>query len=428
MKTYYYKNLSDQELKSLLRRPSINLSKTIDIVKPIVDDIKRKGDAVLLQYAKRYDNFSGKTLLVDEKEIQKSERFLSPAIKRAIDIAASNIEKFHEKQIPGKYAVQTINGVKCSRKSIPIQNVGLYIPGGSAVLVSTMLMLGIPAKIAGCNRIVVCSPAKNGKIEQSLLYAAKKCGVKEFYKVGGAHAIASLAYGTKKIKKVDKIFGPGNQFVTAAKALVSTDLNGCAIDMLAGPSEVLVIADEYANPAFVAADLLSQAEHGADSQVILISTSENFITSVENEIKIQLKTLTRKSIAELSLKNSFSLVVNSLNDVIQFSNEYAPEHLIMNFKNAGKYIDGIINAGSVFIGQYSPESAGDYASGTNHSLPTYGYAKSTGGVTVESFMKTMTLQKLSKQGLKKLSGAIIKLAELEKLDAHANAIKVRMTK
>ncbi|MEW6195994.1 MAG: histidinol dehydrogenase [Bacteroidota bacterium] len=428
MKTYYYKNLSDQKLKSLLRRPSINLSKTIDIVKPIVDDIKRKGDAVLLQYAKRYDNFSGKTLLVDEKEIQKSERFLSPAIKRAIDIAASNIQKFHKKQIPGKYAVQTINGVKCSRKSIPIQNVGLYIPGGSAVLVSTMLMLGIPAKIAGCNRIVVCSPAKNGKIEQSLLYAAKKCGVKEFYKVGGAHAIASLAYGTKKIKKVDKIFGPGNQFVTVAKALVSTDLNGCAIDMLAGPSEVLVIADEYANPAFVAADLLSQAEHGADSQVILISTSENFITSVENEIKIQLKTLTRKSIAELSLKNSFSLVVKSLNDAIQFSNEYAPEHLIMNFKNAGKYIDGIINAGSVFIGQYSPESAGDYASGTNHSLPTYGYAKSAGGVTVESFMKTMTLQKLSKQGLKKLSGAIIKLAELEKLDAHASAIKVRMTK
>ena len=318
-----------------------------------------------------------------------------------------------------------MNGINCSRKFRAIENVGLYIPGGTAVLPSTMLMLGIPASIAGCKRVVALSPIKK-EINPAVLFAAKICEVDEFYKIGGVQGIALLAYGDKSIQKVDKLFGPGNQYVTAAKSLVSIDPQGSAIDMLSGPSEVLVIADEKANPSFVAADLLSQAEHGVDSQVILLTSSEKLATQVQAEIKKQKKYLFRKNIINGALKNSFVLIVNSIEEAIELSNKYAPEHLILNISNVEKYKKKIVNAGSVFLGSYSSESIGDYASGTNHSLPTYGYAKTFGGISVESFMKTMTFQNVNRIGFKNIASTVIKLASLEKLDAHANAIKVRM--
>ena len=321
--------------------------------------------------------------------------------------------------------IETVNGVKCSREFKAVENVGLYIPGGSAMLPSTMLMLGIPAKIAGCKRVVAVSPVKGKEVNHPLLYAAKLCGINEFYKIGGAQAISLLAYGDISIPKVYKIFGPGNQFVTAAKMLVSIDPDGCSIDMIAGPSEVLIIADENADSSFVAADLLSQAEHGIDSQVVLISNSENKINEIYAELNIQLKALPRKDLAERSIGASFSLLVKDLDEAIKFSNNYAPEHLILNVKNSDKIKAQIQNAGSVFIGNYSPESAGDYASGTNHSLPTSGFAKSFGGITVESFMKSITFQELSKEGLANISNTIETLAETEGLFAHKNAVSIR---
>ncbi|MBI1938719.1 MAG: histidinol dehydrogenase [Ignavibacteriales bacterium] len=430
MKTYYYKKLSAQKINELLKRPAIDLESKMKQVKPIIEDVKKNGIHAVIKYAKKFDGLKSGALKVTADEINNSEKFLAPEIKSAIDKAAKNIYKFHLQQKPQSYSIETLPGVVCTRKHIPIDSVGLYIPGGSAVLVSTMLMLGIPAKIAGCQKVVVCSPAKDEEISAELLYAAKVCGIKEFYKVGGSQAIALMAYGTGSIEKVNKIFGPGNQYVTAAKAVVSTDPDsaGCTIDMLAGPSEVLIIADETASPEFAAADLLSQAEHGTDSQSILLTTSETFAKKVIAEVDKQLKVLPRKELAKKSLQNSFILVFENVNDAVEFSNKYAPEHLILNIKNSSGYLKKIRNAGSVFIGEYSPESAGDYASGTNHSLPTYGYAKSIGGVTVESFMKTTTFQKLTKSGLKKLSPVITKLAEVEKLDAHANAVKIRMNK
>lgn len=430
MKTYYYKKLSAQKINSLLKRPAIDLESKMKQVKPIIEDVKKNGERAVIKYAKKFDGLKSAALKVSAEEINNSKKFLALEIKSAIDKAAKNIYKFHLQQKPQSYSVETHPGVVCTRKHIPIDSVGLYIPGGSAVLVSTMLMLGIPAKIAASKRVVVCSPAKDDVISSELLYAAKVCGIKEFYKVGGAQAIALMAYGTGSIEKVNKIFGPGNQYVTAAKAIVSVDPDstGCTIDMLAGPSEVLIIADETASPEFVAADLLSQAEHGADSQSILLTTDETFAKKVITEVDKQLKVLPRKELAKKSLYNSFILIVENVNDAVEFSNKYAPEHLIMNFQNSSSYIKKIRNAGSVFVGEYSPESAGDYASGTNHSLPTYGYAKSIGGVTVESFMKTTTFQKLTKKGLEKLSPVIKKLAEVEKLDAHANAVKIRLIK
>ncbi|MCW8848663.1 MAG: histidinol dehydrogenase, partial [Melioribacteraceae bacterium] len=329
--------------------------------------------------------------------------------------------------LPKKYKLETMPGIKCAREFRAIEGVGLYIPGGTAILPSTLLMLAIPAKIAGCQRIVVCSPAKD-KVSPEVLYVAKYLGITEFYQVGGAQAIGLMAYGTKDIPKVNKIFGPGNQFVTAAKALVSIDPSGCSIDMIAGPSEVLVIADEAANPKFIAADLLSQAEHGIDSQVILCTTSKLLALKVNEELDIQTKDLERGKIALEALKNSFTIIFSSIEETITFSNNYAPEHLILNFKNVKSYLGEISNAGSVFVGEYSPESVGDYASGTNHSLPTYGYAKSIGGVSVEQFMKGITFQELSKQGLANISKTVIELAETEKLQAHANAVKIRLEK
>lgn len=428
MKTFFYNEISKIKLAALLKRPSIDLKSKMKTVKKIVNDVKLNSDKAVLKYAMKYDNYTTNKIRVDKSEIIDSEKKISKEIKNAIDYAAANIEKFHLKQKPLDYTIETVKGVYCSRIFKPIENVGLYIPGGSAVLISTMLMLVIPAKIAGCKRIVICSPVKNNFVEPALLYAVNKFGIKEFYKIGGAHAIAAMAYGTKSIKKVDKIFGPGNQYVTAAKALVSADLNGCTIDMLAGPSEVLIIADEMAKPSFIAADLLSQAEHGVDSQVILLATSDKIVRLVKEEINIQLKSLPRRNIISESLKNSFALVFSSIEEAIDFSNSYAPEHLIINTENAAKYVSKISNAGSVFLGGYAPESAGDYASGTNHSLPTYGFAKSIGGVSVESFMKNISIQKITKQGLDNLSSSIIKLAELEKLEAHSNAVKIRLNK
>jgi histidinol dehydrogenase len=426
MRNYKLNEISTAEYEKLINRPSINFEKIFEVVRPILNDIKVNGIKAAKNFAERFDGFDGDELHVTNKEFEEAAKNLDRKIKNALENAAKNIEKFHFNQKPKPYEIETVEGVKCSLEFKPIESVGLYIPGGSAILPSTMLMLGIPAKIAGCKRVAAVSPVKGNKINAPLLYAAKLCGINEFYKIGGAQAIGLLAYGDSSIPKVNKIFGPGNQYVTAAKMLVSIDSEGCAIDMIAGPSEVLIIADENANPAFVAADLLSQAEHGADSQVILLSDSENKMNEINTELHIQLNDLPRKDIAERSLNNSFSLLVNDLDEAVKFSNSYAPEHLILNIKNADKIKNQVHNAGSVFIGNYSPESAGDYASGTNHSLPTSGYAKSIGGVTVESFMKSITFQELSKAGLTNISNTIETLAETEGLFAHRNAVKIRL--
>ena len=426
MRTYYLNKLSEEEVNGLTKRPAINLEKILVTVKPVLNGIKDAGLKAALKYAKEFDGFDGNDLKVTAEEFDEAEEKLDAKIKSALEIAYNNIKNFHLKQLPEEYELETMSGVRCSREYRAIENVGLYVPGGSAVLPSTMLMLGIPAKIAGCKRIIVCSPSKNGKINLPLLYAAKLCGVNEFYKIGGAQAIGLMAYGDKSIPKVNKIFGPGNQYVTAAKLLAGIDPDGCSIDMPAGPSEVLVIADSNANPAFVAADLLSQAEHGSDSQVVLITTTLKMANNIELELVNQLEKLPRKNIASKTLENSFTLLTNDVGKAIEFSNKYAPEHLIINVKDAESYVAKIVNAGSVFLGEFSPESAGDYASGTNHSLPTYGYAKTFGGVTVESFMKSMTIQSLTKDGLKNISGAVETLAEAEGLQAHKNAVSIRL--
>ena len=428
MKVFNYKNIVPGQIKGILKRPASNFDSIEKIVKPILNDIKKHGDATVLKYAKKYDDLNNRTLKISTSELTKAAKRIPTETKKAIDIASINIEKFHLLERPRNFVIETMPGVKCSRKFLPIENVGLYIPGGSAVLISTMLMLGIPANLAGCKRIVVCSPLNGNQINPALAYAILKCNIKEVYAIGGAQAIGMMAYGTKSILKVDKIFGPGNQFVTMSKTLVSIDSEGCAIDMPAGPSEVLVLADEKANPAFVASDLLSQAEHGIDSQVILLTKSDKLIVEVLKEIRSQLKLLPRKEIALKCLNKSVIIKIPNYEKAVNIINEYAPEHLIINLKKPDNIIKKITNAGSVFIGAYSPESAGDYASGTNHSLPTYGYAKSFGGVSLESFMKAITYQKLTKAGLRNISKTVINLAETEKLQAHANAVKVRLKK
>ena len=428
MKTYYYDKLKKDELAGLTKRPSINFEKILTVVKPILLDIKTNGLEAALKYARQFDGLADENIKVIPEEFETAEKSLSPKVKNAIDTAFDNIYKFHKMQLPEKYFVETMPGVACSRDFRPVEDVGLYIPGGNAVLPSTMLMLGIPAMIAGCKRIVVCTPAKGEKINDALLYAAKLCGVTEIYKIGGAQAVGLLAYGDEAIPKVNKIFGPGNQYVTSAKLFVSTDPEGCAIDMPAGPSEVLIIADKTADPSFVAADLLAQAEHGPDSQVVFVTTDESFSGEVLSELNKQLNDLPRKEFAEKSLEQSFMLITKDTEQAIQFSNMYAPEHLIMNFEKAESLTDKIINAGSVFVGNYTPESAGDYASGTNHSLPTSGFAKSTGGVTVESFMKSISFQYLTKNGLEQIAGAVETLAETENLQAHKNAVSIRLGK
>jgi histidinol dehydrogenase len=408
-----------------LTRPTFVVQELTATVSAVLADVKEHGDEALRRYSLKFDRSEIERFEVTEDEFTQAKSRVSDELKAAINHAASNIEKFHSAQEEKREVVETTEGVFCWRKSISIEKVGLYIPAGTAPLFSTVLMLAIPAKIAGCREIVLCSPPdKNGMINDVILYAASVCGVTKAFKVGGAQAIAALAFGTESIPRVYKIFGPGNQYVTCAKQLVSQ--TGTAIDMLAGPSEVAVLADEACVPAFVAADLLSQAEHGVDSQVILVTTSEKIIGETFEEIEKQLRDLPRREIATASLENSKAILVADINEAIEILNEYAPEHLILAVKDAEPIADKITNAGSVFIGNYSCESAGDYASGTNHTLPTNGYAKAFSGVSLDSFVKKITFQKLTEGGLVNLGRTIALLAEAEGLHAHKRAITIRL--
>jgi histidinol dehydrogenase len=409
----------------LCKRPLLEAENCTNTVNAILQDVQQNGDEALLKYSQQFDSINLTTLKVEPNTIAESETKIDSALKTAIDIAFDNIYTFHINQIEKENFITTTPGIKCWRKSVGIENVGLYIPGGTAPLFSTLLMLGIPAKIAGCKNIVVCTPAnKNGKINNAILYVAKKVGIQNIYAVGGAQAIAAMAYGTKTIKKVDKIFGPGNQYVTKAKQIVS--LHNVAIDMPAGPSEVLVYANETSNPSFIAADLLSQAEHGIDSQVILVATGIKIIEAVNNEINLQLTKLDRAKIATSALANSKTIIYKDINTAFDFINYYAPEHLIIATDNADELSNKIINAGSIFLGHYSPESVGDYASGTNHTLPTNGYAKMYSGVSVDSFVKKITVQKLTKQGLLNIANTVETMALAEGLQAHKEAVSIRV--
>jgi len=423
MKTY--KNPTIKEWSNLSIRPAFEKEELGEVVEKIMRDIKLNGDKSVFKYAKMFDDATLNNLIISQNEINEAIRLVPIELKNAIKMAKQNIEVFHNSQKLNEPVIETTPGVNCWRKSVAIEKVGLYIPGGTAPLFSTILMLGIPAKIAGCKDIVLCTPTnKKGEINPAILYTAQLVGINTIYKVGGAQAIAALTYGTESILKVNKIFGPGNQYVTKAKELAQQ--YGVAIDMPAGPSEVLIIADATSNPEFVAADLLSQAEHGADSQVILVSENETTLKACLNEIKKQLINLPRNEFAKNALKNSKAILFNSMEKCVSFSNEYAPEHLIFASENAEKYLSDIINAGSVFIGNYSCESAGDYATGTNHTLPTNGYAKNYSGVSLDSFVKKITFQKLSKTGIKGLGNAIELMAEAEGLFAHKNAVTLRL--
>ncbi len=419
--TYPQKN----SWKQLLQRPVIDNSSLEASVSNILKEVKLNGDVAVKKFSSMFDKVTITDLLISTEDINKAEGLITEDLKQAIQQAKSNIEKFHTAQLQAEKVVETMPGVKCWRKAVAIEKVGLYIPGGTAPLFSTILMLGIPAKIAGCKEIIVCTPSdKHGNINAAILYAAKLIGITKIFKVGGAQAIGAMAHGTYAIPKAYKIFGPGNQYVTAAKMLVQRD--GVPIDMPAGPSEVAVLADDTADASFVAADLLSQAEHGTDSQVVLVTTSETLATKTEQEVVKQLKVLSRGDIALQALSCSKIIIVKTVKEGIDLINEYAPEHLIISCRDDEKVAEQIINAGSVFLGNYSPESVGDYATGTNHTLPTNGYAKSYSGVSVDSFMKKITFQKLSKEGLEKISKTVELMAEAEGLDAHKNAVAIRL--
>ncbi|QSE96188.1 histidinol dehydrogenase [Fulvivirga lutea] len=419
------KYTSIEDLESALKRPELNTEYLTGTVKNILQRVKTSGDAALFELTEQFDKTKLDQLQVDAKEIEVAANEVSQELKSAILQAKLNIEKFHAAQKREPLTVETMPGVKCMRKSVPIEKVGLYIPGGTAPLFSTVLMLGIPAQLAGCKKVVLCTPPdKNGKINPAILYSASIVGISQIYKVGGSQAIAALAYGTESILKVNKIFGPGNQYVTKAKQLVN--MEGTSIDMPAGPSEVAVIADKNADPAFVAADLLSQAEHGEDSQVLLLSDSDQLIDSVLKEIEEQLKELPRVEVAKRCLSLSKAICTKSLDKCIEISNNYAPEHLIINCEDAEKIAEKITQAGSVFIGAYTPESAGDYASGTNHTLPTNGAAEAYSGVSLDSFMKEITFQQITKEGIKNLGPVVETMAEAEGLMAHKNAVSIRL--
>lgn len=410
---------------NILERPSIAMSKLDSIVKEVFEDIDRNGDMALKKFTKRFDNVTLKTLTVTKDELKNAQYDVSSELKKAIKLAKNNIEIFHASQKFKKNVITTSEGVYCWQESRAIEKVGIYIPGGSAPLFSTVLMLGVPAKLAGCREIVLCTPPnKTGDIHPAILYTANLIGIEKVYKLGGIQAIGAFTYGTESIPRVHKIFGPGNQFVTAAKQFSLT--KGIAIDMPAGPSELLVLADDSANPSFVASDLLSQAEHGADSQVICVSKSSEFLKAVSQEIGIQLESLPRRDLAKKAIENSKLIYLERENDILDLVNEYAPEHLIVAVENEDYYVDNIINAGSVFIGNYTPESAGDYASGTNHTLPTNGFAKAYSGVNLDAFVKKITFQKISKKGLKNIGKAIEVMADEEGLFAHKNAITLRL--
>jgi len=416
---------SRESWPELLKRPSIDDKLLVKTVSKILQDVKKGGDAAVRRYTKKFDGIVTRIAAIKKRDFVAAEKMLSIELKNSIQQAAANIRKFHETQKESVSKVETTKGVLCWRKSLPIERVGIYIPGGSAPLFSTILMLAIPANLAGCKEIVLCTPpSKDGTIHPAILYAANYFGIKEIHPYGGAQAIAAMAFGTKRIKKVDKIFGPGNQYVTMAKQLVQ--MEGVAIDMPAGPSEVCVVADSSSKPDFVAADLLSQAEHGPDSQVVLISDSASIIEKTIHSIQAQVELLERKEIALKALENSLAILVNSMDEAIALANSYAAEHLILATDRADEYALKVEHAGSVFLGNYSPESAGDYASGTNHALPTNGYARAYSGVSLDSFWKKVTFQKISPEGLQSLGRTIITMAEAEGLDAHANAVKIRI--
>ncbi len=420
-----FNNPSKENWGPLLQRPQLELEFLDSAVRNVLNRVKKSGDSALRELTLQFDKVSVETLLVTKAEIQQAEKSLSEDLKNAIRTAAGNIEKFHAAQKRDVVKIETMPGVTCWRNAVGIDKVGIYIPGGSAPLFSTVLMLGVPAKLAGCKEVVLCSPPdKSGNINAAILFAAQLVGVTKIFKVGGAQAIAAMAFGTESIPKVYKIFGPGNQYVTKAKQLITEE--GVAIDMPAGPSEVLVMADKSANASFVAADLLSQAEHGEDSQVILVLNDESLLAPIQNEIEKQLNTLPRKAIAEKSLANSRVIIIRNQSESIDFVNEYAPEHLIINTQNNDAISDKITNAGSIFLGNFSPEAIGDYASGTNHTLPTNGYAKAFAGVALESFMKYITYQQLNEEGIRALGPVVEKMAEAEELIGHKNAVTIRL--
>lgn len=411
--------------KEMLKRPTLNTDILRNTVSEVLNRIRMEGDKAVVEYEEKFDKVRLSSLAVTEKEFAEAEKEVSIELKAAIMLAYNNIRTFHSSQKFEGKKVTTLPGVTCWQKAVAIEKVGLYIPGGTAPLFSTVLMLATPAQIAGCKEIVLCTPPdRTGKIHPAILYTAKIAGVSRVFKAGGVQAIGAMAYGTESVPKVYKIFGPGNQYVTAAKQQVS--LRDVAIDMPAGPSEVAVLADETANPAFVAADLLSQAEHGTDSQAILITTSQDLLQSVTEEVDRQLPSLFRKNIAEKSLANSKLILVKTIDEAIEMVNEYAPEHLIIETKDYVNVTEKIVNAGSVFLGAYSPESAGDYASGTNHTLPTNGYAKAYSGVSVDSFIRKITYQEVTAEGIATIGPAIEVLAANEYLDAHKNAVSVRL--
>ncbi|UNY98015.1 histidinol dehydrogenase [Zhouia spongiae] len=423
MKKIY--NPRKQDWQELLKRPTQTIDDIEATVEEIFGEVRSKGDQAIAKYTSIFDGVSLNDIKVTDSEIGKASKQVSAELKEAITTAKNNIEKFHAAQKTSRVIVETQNGVNCWQEKRPIQKVGLYIPGGTAPLFSTILMLAVPANLAGCSEVVLCTPPnKEGAVNPAILYTANLCGVTEILKVGGIQAIAGMTFGTESIPQVYKIFGPGNQFVTVAKQL-ATKFN-VAIDMPAGPSELLVLADDSANADFVASDLLSQAEHGIDSQVVLVSTSKGFIDDVEVKIKDQLEELPRREIAQKAIENSRLIYVEAKETALQLINEYGPEHFIICSADEDYYVNGIQNAGSVFIGDYTPESAGDYASGTNHTLPTNGYAKQYSGVNLDSFMKSMTFQKITKEGIKEIGVAIELMAEAEGLQAHKNAVTLRL--
>lgn len=420
-----YNKPSKSTWKTICKRPEINSADLSSIVNGILENVKINGDSAIRLYAEKFDGVSLKNFLTSEQEISVSKKQVSQELKSAIQLAKKNIECFHKGQKESINRIETSDGVECWRESRAIEKVGLYIPGGTAPLFSTVLMLGIPAKLAGCAEIVLCTPpAKDGSVNPAILYTADLIGINKIYKVGGAQAISAMAFGTESIPKVYKIFGPGNQYVTKAKELVQQ--TGTAIDMPAGPSEVLVIADTTCKPSFVAADLLSQAEHGADSQVMLLSPSDDVIDKVLNEIDSQINELPRKEVAKLALKQSRVIQCASIEECVELSNYYAPEHLIIASEKAENLLGQIQNAGSVFVGNYSCESAGDYASGTNHTLPTNGYARNYSGVSLDSFIRKITFQRLTEKGIQNIGPSIECMAEAEELFAHKNAVSLRL--
>jgi histidinol dehydrogenase len=422
-----FKQPQRNEWEKILKRPTFEQTGLKNTVRTVLEAVQKEGDAAIRQFTAQFDRVKLKQLEVSEEEFEIANESLDESLKIAIQKAAKNIKTFHEAQREPLRVVETEQGVACWRKSVGIDKVGLYIPGGTAPLFSTVLMLGVPAQLAGCREVVLCTPPQypDGNIHPAILFAAKTVGIHRVFKIGGVQAIGAMSYGTSSVPKVYKIFGPGNQYVTAAKQIVSTE-GGVAIDMPAGPSEVLVIADNSARPDFVAADLLSQAEHGADSQVILIAFSGIFVEKILLEINLQLNRLPRMEFAKKALQNSLAIIAPDMKTAIEISNIYAPEHLILSVENADSWAEQVTNAGSVFLGNYSPESVGDYASGTNHTLPTNGYARAYAGVSLDSFIKKVTFQRLSMDGLRSLAPTVIAMAQAEQLEAHANAVRIRL--